>query len=316
MADLSLEGAFAEAWVVLTSDSLAVVEGPAVASGGKHGLTPWRETRFRSHRLDEIEQLNAESMPLGGLLSARINGAGVVLCRHTNSAARRFGIYIKLFSEVKDGEELTDDDFADDRAPKYCPKCGLLYPDQERAVCPRCLDKRSLFARVLSFAPRYRVPIALILACMVASSALRLLAPFVSGRILFDEVLVGKGRFGGRIAEAVLLIAGTQLLARIAIARALLHDPRILILDEATSSVDTETEQQIQEALARLVKHRTTFAIAHRLSTPRNAHRIMVIEKGRLAELGTHESLLRARGIYYNLVMKQLQTSRLRAVAG
>jgi len=103
---------------------------------------------------------------------------------------------------------------------------------------------------------------------------------------------------------------------RIAIARALLHDPRILILDEATSSVDTETEQQIQEALARLVKNRTTFAIAHRLSTLRNADRIMVIDKGRLAELGTHESLLKARGIYYNLVMKQRQTSRLRAVEG
>lgn len=103
---------------------------------------------------------------------------------------------------------------------------------------------------------------------------------------------------------------------RIAIARALLHDPRILILDEATSSVDTETEQQIQEALARLVKNRTTFAIAHRLSTLRNADRIMVIDKGRRAELGTHEELLRARGIYYNLVMQQRKMSRVQAVEG
>lgn len=103
---------------------------------------------------------------------------------------------------------------------------------------------------------------------------------------------------------------------RIAIARALLHDPRILILDEATSSVDTETEQQIQEALARLVKNRTTFAIAHRLSTLRNADRIMVIDKGRRAELGTHEELLKAKGIYYNLVMQQRKMSRVQAVEG
>ncbi|MFY9424921.1 MAG: ATP-binding cassette domain-containing protein, partial [Bacillota bacterium] len=103
---------------------------------------------------------------------------------------------------------------------------------------------------------------------------------------------------------------------RIAIARALLHDPRILILDEATSSVDTETEQQIQEALARLVKNRTTIAIAHRLSTLRNADRIMVIDKGRRAELGTHEELLRAKGIYYRLVMEQRKLSRVQAVEG
>jgi ATP-binding cassette, subfamily B, bacterial len=97
---------------------------------------------------------------------------------------------------------------------------------------------------------------------------------------------------------------------RIAIARAILHDPKILILDEATASVDTETEYQIQEALGRLVKNRTTFAIAHRLSTLRNATRLMVIDKGKRIELGTHEQLIKARGKYYSLVMAQREMSR------
>ena len=79
---------------------------------------------------------------------------------------------------------------------------------------------------------------------------------------------------------------------RVSIARAILHDPRILILDEATSAVDTETERKIQEAMDRLVAGRTVLAIAHRLSTLHKASRLFVMKDGRLAEAGTHEELL------------------------
>ena len=101
---------------------------------------------------------------------------------------------------------------------------------------------------------------------------------------------------------------------RIAIARAILHNPRILILDEATSSVDVETEKQIQEAVSRLTKGRTTFAIAHRLSTLRNADRLVVLEEGRIVEIGTHSELMEKRGVFYNLVQLQRQTSEIIAV--
>ena len=72
-----------------------------------------------------------------------------------------------------------------------------------------------------------------------------------------------------------------------------------MILDEATASLDTESEKQVQEALKRLVKNRTTFAIAHRLSTLRNADRLVVIDKHGIAEIGTHNELLEKKGIYY-----------------
>ncbi len=98
---------------------------------------------------------------------------------------------------------------------------------------------------------------------------------------------------------------------RISIARAVLRNPEILILDEATSALDPETESLIQEALARLVKGRTTFAIAHRLATLRNADRLIVIEKGRIVESGTHRDLLMQNGIYAKLVMAQRQTAKL-----
>ena len=100
---------------------------------------------------------------------------------------------------------------------------------------------------------------------------------------------------------------------RLSIARAILRDPRILILDEATSNVDTQTEAQIQEALARLVQGRTTFAIAHRLSTLKNAHRLLILDKGQLAEIGTHDELIARDGIYAHLCRMQTEMSKLRA---
>ncbi len=91
----------------------------------------------------------------------------------------------------------------------------------------------------------------------------------------------------------------------IAIARAALADPRILILDEATSSVDTRTERLIQKALGDLMKGRTSFVVAHRLSTIRNADQVLVVEDGQIVERGKHEELLAKKGAYYTLYMRQ-----------
>src|SRR5207248_5289156 len=93
----------------------------------------------------------------------------------------------------------------------------------------------------------------------------------------------------------------------LAIARAALADPRILILDEATSSVDTRTERLIQTALEELLRGRTSFVIAHRLSTIRHADQVLVLNEGRIIERGTHDELLQKHGFYYDLYMSQFR---------
>ncbi|HSB54516.1 MAG TPA: ATP-binding cassette domain-containing protein [Gemmatimonadales bacterium] len=110
------------------------------------------------------------------------------------------------------------------------------------------------------------------------------------------------------IGERGVKLSGGQC-QRLAIARAILAEPRILILDEATSNLDTESEQLIQESLADLLGSQTTFVIAHRLSTIRRVHLILLMEDGRIIERRSHQELMEARGVYHQMVLRQLEAA-------
>jgi ATP-binding cassette subfamily B protein/subfamily B ATP-binding cassette protein MsbA len=114
-------------------------------------------------------------------------------------------------------------------------------------------------------------------------------------------------RYDTFIGERGVKLSGGQQ-QRLAIARAILKSPKILILDEATSNLDTESEQLIQASMAELLAGRTTFVIAHRLSTVRRANLILLMEDGRIVERGTHESLMAARGVYHGMVLRQMES--------
>jgi ATP-binding cassette subfamily B protein/subfamily B ATP-binding cassette protein MsbA len=135
----------------------------------------------------------------------------------------------------------------------------------------------------------------------ITDEQVREAASFVNADKFIDRL---HGRYDAHVRErGVTLSAGERQL--LAFARALARDPAILVLDEATASIDTETEALIQDALTKLIRGRTTLVVAHRLSTIQNADKIIVIHKGRIREIGTHQELLAKRGIYYQLYLLQ-----------
>ncbi len=200
-SDLSLDGRFGEDWAVATGDSLHIV-----TDGGIDSLP-----------LDRIGPVQVESLVSGGLLTTGRrepdaedadravppDDAERLLLRFSNSRARQFGAFAGAVAALQKGDEAPA---AEALREQTCPTCGLRYPDQERAVCPRCIDKRGLFVRVLGYLRPYRRLAALVAVTMLASTALKTVTPLLSGRVLFDDVLAPAGRFHGRVLETVLLI--------------------------------------------------------------------------------------------------------------
>ena len=121
---------------------------------------------------------------------------------------------------------------------------------------------------------------------------------------IYDDIVAMPDGFNTFVGERGILLSGGQK-QRISIARIFLKDPPVLILDEATSALDSVTEARIQATFDALAKGRTTFIIAHRLSTVRNADRIAVVEDGRITELGSHQELMDRNGAYAQLVRTQ-----------
>jgi ATP-binding cassette subfamily B protein len=168
---------------------------------------------FNIIALADIEAVKPGNLVSSGFLGLKVKDKEMIVARYSNSQLQKFGLFTGLLEKLRKGEEITEEDVKKDEREMKCPKCGKLYPDPNRKVCPTCLDKKSLFLRVLSYAPRYWKQMTIVLIFMIVSSVLALFAPYVGGKLLFDEVLAEGGKYQGRVGFVVFLMFSTQLLS-------------------------------------------------------------------------------------------------------
>ena len=259
-SDLDQDGRYQSQWALATDTSLHLVNA----------------ARVDSYPLADLGEMQVQALVTGGLLMTRPGGAATdtaaapaaagdhgdhgddgaasaspansadlerLLLRFTNSEAQRFEAFARAVAALQKGRQAPA---AEAERERNCPRCGLRYPDQHRSVCPRCIDKRGLFLRVLGYLRPYRGWVALIAAAMVAASLLRTAAPLLSGRVLFDDVLDPAGRFHGHLAELIAVLVAVHVLGVLA---EVLH---MRITARVSVSMIYDLKNEIFEALQRL----------------------------------------------------------------
>lgn len=174
----------------------------------------FRETAYETIPMSDIDSFEILQQSTNSTLYIKINGEARALCSFSASAAKQLHRFVRLAGIVKDGREITEADLSDDEYLKYCPKCGNLYPDQNRELCPKCLDRRSLFIRVLKYLKPYRFKFAMVLLTIVAINLLKLLPPILTGTVFIDQVLNPEGRLYGQIFFLVMMVFGADALSQ------------------------------------------------------------------------------------------------------
>jgi ATP-binding cassette subfamily B protein len=221
--DMTIKGEYGESWVLATSINLIRITG-IVTEEAKNSIAVkltkdkkdkgnWQEESYETFSIKDIDKLSTEQLTTGGILVATIGEEDNILCRYSASCSRDFGVFAKGFSKLKEGKDINEEELRKDSIEVFCPKCGTRYQDLVRKICPKCFDKRSIFKRVLSYTPRYKWNIALILLCMLASSMLNIALPYVGGNVFYDKVLKLGGSSYGQIGKFVLLMLTVKLLS-------------------------------------------------------------------------------------------------------
>lgn len=197
--DLDEELRFVHNYLILTKTVLAFICYPYEEHGTFHfggyagnemaSNVEKQEPMIRVFELKAIETLEIIRDISGGTLLGIVDGVQTRLCQFSNSKMNEMERLKRNFDKVKKEEELNEEDIVGKKSHECCPKCGTLYPDQERKICPKCMDRKSLFMRMMKYFFKYKLQLGIMLVCYLLTGALNLVWPYLSGTFLYDKVL-------------------------------------------------------------------------------------------------------------------------------
>ncbi len=218
--DMDSEHNFCDTYVVATNEYLYVLSGFETLvqkENARKGLDKcWTETDYREYSLKNFEDVRLEELISSSRIVAKTtDGNAVFLTAMTNFCKGNAGLFCKYFSRIKKGE-ITSPDFEidkeDDPKENCCPKCGMRYPDRNRKICPRCMEKGKLFTRFGMFLLKYKKELAILIASLVLMTSMGILTPYFSKGFFFDEILDENGSLFGKVLVAVGIVIATQVL--------------------------------------------------------------------------------------------------------
>ncbi len=219
--DMNREHHFCDTYILSDSESIYVISGTVQISGsqGKRIAREWHESEFRRYAVCAIDALELDELQSSARLVAKLkSGEYEFLTALTNTCRASVLTFIKYFERMKKGEIQGADfeiDDEDEPSAHRCPTCGMRYPDKNRRVCPRCMEKGKLFRRFGIFLMKYKKYIAIMLLSLCLLTATSILVPYFSNEFFYDEVLREDGDFFGEILLVIGIIIATRVLSQI-----------------------------------------------------------------------------------------------------
>ncbi|XEC96327.1 ABC transporter ATP-binding protein [Paenibacillus tarimensis] len=221
VCDRKIEGGFTATYLMLSRDSLYILSGEeyhisdkvfkgyAMPGNKKAAVEKIRNNspaKLEKVSIDGIDSIHIADLIASGLIVVNSPEERAVAA-FTNEYRAEAGKLVKIFDKLKKNEEIHSSDLSDDDLKgSVCPKCGMIYPEKDRAVCPKCIKKHAIFMRLLGLAANYKRSIFFIILFMLLNSATGLVIPYLQGTVLFDQALGGTGAFAGQIGLVIVLI--------------------------------------------------------------------------------------------------------------